>query len=525
MVPKINATLCLVIAALATATYAVTAALVLPALNSDAGWGFLVWESMANGADLNHYAAPNPENIAQNRIEFHTIWSPGQYLMPGVFELAGFTSGLAVVITVTIASAVGLMGWYFLYVAFGFPSVSAAVAVAIISLTRYFSLPFTIYNGGEVLYFAVAPWFALGVWLAKDFRIIQVPAVLAGMTILFFAKLTGIVYAVSILSASVIVPGRSLFGWRTIRQGLIAGSTIVIFGTVFYWLWQSRGWNAASAGETNFAALPAQIAFSISAIFSSSFSMGDLASYVFLHPSRPVLKTLDAFNFAVSSVAIVVLVFVWLRLGAQFERYKYFVAITALMFTGFLALLLVRGGDVGWGERHFRVISLLVFIGIVHVALNMHWRMVRLGLACLAGIFALYGVASFVNRANTNLERALDGRQLRHLIADKSAIEFLINVDKVDENGVPPVVLVPSPEIGLILKSARVISIHADFVAKEKLMETSYSGTVPRLYVLLQKKLVENGKAEVMLRTFQDYEYDKWKTTNLGAFTVFSQEK
>ena len=88
-------------------------------------------------------------------------------------------------------------------------------------------------------------------------------------------------------------------------------------------------------------------------------------------------------------------------------------------------------------------------------------------------------------------------------------------------DGSRPLVYVPAPEIALELRRARFIAAHADFEEVDLLRSRVYRGRVSRLYVVLQTRLVENGKADVILKSFADYPSDTWKRTSLGDFVVY----
>jgi hypothetical protein len=88
---------------------------------------------------------------------------------------------------------------------------------------------------------------------------------------------------------------------------------------------------------------------------------------------------------------------------------------------------------------------------------------------------------------------------------------------------VQPMVLVTSPEIGLEFRGVRVLSNHADFESGDILRSRTYRGRVKKLFVLVQTKLVENGKADIILTSFADYAPGGWTVSPLGSFTSFVQ--
>jgi hypothetical protein len=48
-----------------------------------------------------------------------------------------------------------------------------------------------------------------------------------------------------------------------------------------------------------------------------------------------------------------------------------------------------------------------------------------------------------------------------------------------------------------------------------------FRGRVPRLYVIVQKRLVAQGKAQAMVEQFVDYKPSEWKEMPLGDFVCF----
>jgi hypothetical protein len=56
------------------------------AIFPDASWGFHVLRSMQMGGGFNILTKPDQQNIALNSTEFISWWSPGQYLVPYLFQ-------------------------------------------------------------------------------------------------------------------------------------------------------------------------------------------------------------------------------------------------------------------------------------------------------------------------------------------------------------------------------------------------------------------------------------------------------
>lgn len=59
---------------------------------------------------------------------------------------------------------------------------------------------------------------------------------------------------------------------------------------------------------------------------------------------------------------------------------------------------------------------------------------------------------------------------------------------------------------------------HADFWAIEDMRNLKCRGRAPRLYVIVQKRLGGQGKAQAMMEHFVDYKPSKWNEMPLGDF-------
>ncbi len=93
------------------ATFFIIAVFIRPQITFDSAYGFLALRSMLDGGPFNYVISPDPKNIADNIKTLLTWWSPGQYLVPGIFVLLGASYGLAISLSTLIASLLGVLGW------------------------------------------------------------------------------------------------------------------------------------------------------------------------------------------------------------------------------------------------------------------------------------------------------------------------------------------------------------------------------------------------------------------------------
>ena len=516
--------ICLALISSLTFAFIAVSFLVGPAMFSDSGWGFLAWDSMVRGAPFNSLFQPDPEDISRDVTVFLTVWTPGQYVLPGLLEKAGISLGSALTVVTSVFSVLGLVGWHALYRAFGFPLQTTMVALAVIACSRFFNLPFLIYNGGEVLLFGLAPWFLLLVWSSRDLRWRTVPPLVAGAVVLLFAKLTGIIVAGAAIGARVLSADGAGLNRETIRKGVVAAVAVGAIGILFRLVWQVHGQTAAEiVVEPHETGLPFFIAFVVGSLWSASLSLGDLASYILIHPARPVATSIDAVYYALMPVALVIVGTTCWHLRRSHGEYLRFSLLIFAAMAGLLVLLWLRASTISFEERHLRVPSLLLLVGIVHVFLDAPRWLVRAAFLLVVGAASAYGIASFTVRAAASLESPIGARGVRLRTFHAEALAFLNRIDVVDRNGRRPLVLVPSPEITIEFQQARAWSNHADFESLATLQERTFKGRVPELYIFLPRRLMANGKAAVILKSLSDYPIDRWTMVLLGDFICFHQ--
>lgn len=507
--------------------FSVVGFLVKPSMYSDSGAGFIVWDSMKSGAPFNFAVTPSISNIANDREAFLTWWSPGQYWFPGIFERIGLSLGNSIWATVSIFSALGLLGWRKLYRAFGFSEMTVCVTIAIIVSSRFFNIPFSIYNGGEVLIFSVFPWSIYLLLKISPLRWVHAPVIFFILSILFFMKLTGIMLGLSMLAAICLYPDRKLIGSEAFKDALIIGFASSIWLLIFYLNWLSNGWTPASGKlehNVNLFQSIRYLSFELSALAFSSLSLRDLAAWILLHPGRKLMNSLSSFYAYIGPVALIMFSFLWINYRYEFSRYARFTFILALISSLALFVIYLRGGAIGMEERHLRQISLVILVGVVHFFLNSVTNYnVRILASSVAIISSLYGLSAYINRSQQALSYPIGVREFRHMIASSSALEFIRANDVDPKGGEKAIFVVTSPEIALEIRRNRVISNHADFESVKQLQGREYRGRVDKIFVLVQNKLVENGKANAILNSFVDYSRERWRSVPLEDFTAFVQ--
>lgn len=183
----------------------------------------------------------------------------------------------------------------------------------------------------------------------------------------------------------------------------------------------------------------------------------------------------------------------------------------------------LKGSSISFDERHFRIPSLLLFIGVVEAFTASRSWLLRLSFVAVAALACLYGVTSFVTRTVANSHYAMGDRGFRQMNASAEAVAFIRTIDLAGPDAKKTLIFLPSPEIALEVRNARSWSNQADFESLEGLKAQVYRGRVHRLYVFVQKWLLDNGKADAILRSFVDYPIDGWTMVPLGELVCFYQ--
>ncbi|CAN0164131.1 unnamed protein product [Phaeothamnion confervicola] len=480
---------------------------------------------MKRGGPFNEMPIPDPSDISRDMGYFVAWWSPGQYLVPGFFEALGFNLGQAITTTVALGSALGLIGLHFLYRSWGFPPLSIAVTLLVLAGNRLFSHQFAYYGGGEIILFALAPWFLLLLFRMREFSPGKALCVFAAIAVLSVAKLSGLVLAVASVAALQINDLRSDRPGK-MRRLVTAGVMFAVLGIAFRILWLSRGETPATHALAVFSperllthAIPSFIAG-----FTSILSIGDFATATLMHPKYGggFIKTTSPFYLVLTIPIAFLAYFVGRQISRSHPDYFRFAAALTVIFALIMTAVFVHGSEVSLEDRHFRQIGLVLAIGVVHAVLG--WRPpFSLATGGLALVLLAYGAIAYVVKLERHNANAKSSLGFRHIVLSPQDLDFIKKNLNTPVNGTS-LVVVPSAEVGLEFPNRRIVEIPARFRSHDDLRTRySYRGRVDSLGVLVQTEDVENGKAALVLAAFKDYPLNGWTVTPLGNITYYSQ--
>jgi hypothetical protein len=493
-----------------------------PRIVPDSIVGFLAFRSMLEGGPFNSFIRPDPANIANDVVEFVTLWSPGQYLVPGSFIWLGTNYGLALSLTALIATLIGVMGW--IRVARSFAVNSFVLFVFILGLNTfcYVTLPFRIYDGGELLLFAAAPWSLHAMRRAANKPPILCFAIsLLSVTLLFFMKLTGlIVFATNVVAISLLV----LISQRRLSSSIIAMWAASAIGALcFTMFWIARGPVAASGSTFTFSWFP--IWFSAAGATFSGISGLDFLGWFLGHPWVRIKSHTDLLSYILGPLGLLLMVWVWLRL--RHTRYR---VMTLLLLTIILVYVItftvmwLRGASISFEDRHFRYAGILFFL-LLLTAID-QWRVPSAKtLACIVVIvLGFYGLKTSVTGAYAQMRSGYYDQTtgISQDIVSPVILAYLRS-EVTRHNFQRPIAVVPSPLPAFGLPGFRIIYIAPQYLSFEQLAALNFAGRAEKIFVVVPEEMLLNGKAEAELRSFSGYEFDKWSQMKLERMFIYTQ--
>jgi len=558
-----------------------------PTINADSGTGFIVLRSMQQGGAFNYVTQPDPTNIANDIVTFQSSWSPGQYLVPAVFIWFGADYQLAASLTTLLATIIGLIGWAQVAKRFVVtPFVVIAFLFGLVS-SRYFANFFQSYHGGEVLLFAVAPWCLYLLRTAIDKLPVACFVIsLLSAALLFLAKLTGlIIFAADVVAISLLellrqrrVTYSMLALWSA--SGFAALSFLVFWharGSVAadlseiavtwpgIWLPVAAAAFSGVSGvdllnwffheESAWAPILSELAtkaylvapFGLLLMFwawhrlenarkqiliigliglFTFFCIGLLLVYIYRQPNSTIHTTLrDAGITVLGLFGLMLMIWVWYRLrGTQYRAMAVYLLVIVGFYTTAFVVMYVGGSSISIEERHLRYAGILFFL-LFLVALDQSrsWAVSGLTLMVLC-IFAVYGLVFYaVNAHELQRGRYYETLSFTRLeLIPPSVLEYLRS-QMAEHNWQNAIAVIPSPEAAIGLPRFRIEVFLLDYMSREDILHTKLAGRAEKVFVIVQERMVDNGEAAAVLKSFVDYEEDKWSQVRIDGMAVYSQ--
>jgi hypothetical protein len=481
-----------------------------PTMISDSGAGFLALRNLLEGGAFNYFRAPDPANIANDVVTFMTWWSPGQYLMPGIFIWLGTSYGIALSLTTLIATLIGVVGWIRVARSFAVSSFVLFVFVLGLNTFPYVTEHFLRYWGGELLLFATAPWSLYAMlWSTNKPSILCFTISLLSAALLFFAKLAGlIVFATNVVAISLI----TLVNHRRLDSSIIAmwmASAIAALCFMIFWV-----------GADSVTAVMRTIPFSWFPILFSVAGAAFSGIYgVDLFVGHPWMQINVLWATALlGPLGLLLMVWVWHRLRHTRYRNMTVLLLTIIsMYSIVTSITLYLWGVISFEDRHFRYAGILFFL-LLLTAVD-QWRVpLAKGLVlAVVIVLGLYGLRNYATFAYAQM-RAGYYDPMSGISQEMSpAILEYMRSEVTRHNFQRPIAAIPQPSAAISLPRFRIILIGWD---RQPL---KWVGRAEKIFVVVPEEMLLNNEAEAILRSFTDYDFGNWSRIKLGGMIIYTQ--
>ena len=334
-----------------------------PVMVFDTAQGFMALRSMLAGGPFNYVSSPDPANIANDVKTFLTWWSPGQYLVPGVFVWIGMNDGLAISLTAMIAAIIGVVGWIQIGRTFEVSRFVAFLFVFGLVTFHFAAAPFRFYAGGDVLLFAALPWSLLALlWGIQKSTAICFGITMLTAALLFFAKLSGLIAFAADVGAISAIEILSRRRFTSSLFAMWAGSITAAVLLLIFWV--GRGETPITVPV--YSLTWPTILFPVAAGAFSGFSLHELLNWVFLNPSTPILSNISDTSYLLGPLGLLLLGLIWLHL--RNTLYRPMAACLFLIIAAYIAIFIVmyfRSGitpNLPFEERYFRYAGILSYL-------------------------------------------------------------------------------------------------------------------------------------------------------------------
>jgi hypothetical protein len=498
-----------------------------PKVDSDASSGMLVWRAMERGARWNNAFEPDPKNIAEDRQEYLTWWSPGQYLAVGPLHGLGASWGVAIVTATLVCSLCGLFGYWWLYLSLGFSQACSAWSALILSVAWHVTRNYGEFSGGELPLFAVAPWL---VGLIVRLRPISYWSIIPFAVIYWVGAMTKLSFCVTAAAVLAGVCCVELFPAPSLRRlaalAAVAAAMMLAAHLLLWITFLRHGANPGSMethGQPWWYVLPAVLVLPPGSVLG----LGSLLERIFLFPGHAILAGQASLAPILWAFVPAIAVAFWAlaRHSLLSNSYKSLMLGVAGTYAVILGALIIAGAPISMEDRQFFPVGALLlpsYVELARLGASWAWKWaarMALTLACLYGLIALVVHARQLSRT-ANVGRA---GFTQHIISPQ-AMSVLHSLDDQDgKTATGTLIYVPSPEISFELSRTRVLSTFDLALSPAELRLRNRLGRVPLLVILSNPVLEFGGRDEIVRRSFSDYSPSEWKRRIVGEWTFYYQ--
>ena len=495
-------------------------------LSVDSAYGFLAYQGSRLSHQFNVIQEISTKDIRQiNRI-FISWWSPGQWLYPGFLNAQfGIRLGVGAIGITLLSMILGMVGYYRVFIYFRFSRMISCWSLLLIFASSTFYYSFIIYQGGEVLEFAVFPWFALYFLIMWGITLVNILGIGLFFLICFVAKTTMIIYCTLVIVAKMGVMARGGSGNKfQLQPVMVLLILLPIFLTVLIWhFYLSIGPRPSLFNEFQ---IPTEGFFvSITSPLCSILSIqewtGRISRVLSLSfNGRVSVLFISAIFYGVLIICLFLIGRLIVHNKAILPSYKVLVNV---LFAGLLAFFLFAycfDARIDYSSRHFKLLGYLFIPGLL-TALES-----RIFLRVLQSIVLLFCLVSIVDIVYLKEKWTRDRYISVHYFyrnyeplagqdgLDEKSYQNLLKLDR-QPNSKNEIIFVESTgDVGIDLHQLCIFQRPEDSV-REKI----YLHSGPDLIICISKKTLMREK-DILVYKFPDYNVFK-KIGETGNYLFF----
>lgn len=245
-------------------------------------------------------------------------------------------------------------------------------------------------------------------------------------------------------------------------------------------------------------------------------------------PDISVITVLADASYVLGPLGLLLMGWVWFRLRNTRHRpmAARLLPIMAFYIAAYIAMYIRSGGIVGtivFEERYFYFAGILFFL-LLLVAMD-QWRgfLARAAPILIVGTFAAYGLTAYAHQImrNRHYDRA-SGTAMQ--IVSPAVLEYLRS-EMAAHNWQHAIAAVPQPEAANGLPHYRILFSFdfQDYSSLAEIARQRWAGRADKIFIILNEKMLGNGKAEAVLKDFVDYDYERWNQILMDGMVVYSQ--
>ncbi len=444
-------------------------------------------------------------------------WSPGQWIFPGLLNyFFGIRLGVASII-ITLASLIsGLIGYYRIFAFFRFSPVISILSLLVIFSSSSLYYCFVIYQGGEILEFALFPWFLLYAMQLQKISAVNLFGIAILFLLCFIAKTTLLVYCILVLMAKIFLLSKSPsgggihFSFKNLLL-LLPALLLTILISVFY---LSRGPHPTLINH--FIISIEGFLVTLSSPLSSLLSIQQWIERV----TKLFGGSLYVSGFAIilyyGLYMLVIAILFWIIRSIILDEkinqdYKCLFFILYVGISAFFLFAYSFSANIDFSSRHFKLMGYLFVPGLINVfykKIKHIWiynSVILFCLICMIDIFYLkekwaknkYISIQFFYR---NCEPPPERDKL-----DRASYYKLLDIDRRFANKSDPVIFFVESSADIAIDISRPFILET---TGEMITEKIYHGSGPKLLVCISKNSF-SGKTGLLQLKFPDYKYFK----------------